>query len=209
MDEARTWQSWLLAFIVCGLVTAACILYVDRPLAEFFELHTQHSTLWVAVDRAFPIFDAVVVAALLFLIACGIRVLSGHPLSSWTQTPLLCSWSAMWAVSADIIFKQIFGRLGPDAAYVQYNHYGFHPFQTRLHWAAFPSGTAAVSAAVVSVLFAINPRSRVVGLFVVVLLSAMVVIMNYHWMSDVIAGAFLGVFIGSSTVRLWLLKSGD
>lgn len=198
----------MLALIVCGLATVASILYVDQPLAEFFQVHTQHTGFWVAVDRAFPVFDAVVVVALLFMIACGARVLSGHPLGSWTQTLLLCSWSAMWAVAADIIFKQIFGRWGPDDALVQYTDYGFHPLQSHLHWAAFPSGTAAVSAAIVSVLWTTNPGSRMVGSLVVVLLSAAVVIMNYHWLSDAIAGAFLGVFIGSSTVRLWQLSSG-
>jgi membrane-associated phospholipid phosphatase len=112
----------------------------------------------------------------------------------------------MWAVSADIIFKQIFGRVGPNSGYLEYHHYGFHPLHAGLERAAFPSGTAAISAAMVSVLWLVYPRSRLVGLIIVVLLCAMVVIMNYHWLSDTIAGAFLGTFIGCSTVRLHAIK---
>jgi hypothetical protein len=61
-----------------------------------------------ALDRAPRPLDLIVVSALFFLFGGGLWVVSGHEFSRWTETPLLCSWSAMWAVAVDIIFKHIF-----------------------------------------------------------------------------------------------------
>ncbi len=128
--------------------------------------------------------------------------MSGRELRSWTETPLLCSWSAMWAVAADIIFKHIFGRGWPDPTYIHDHLYGFHLLRGSPHWDSFPSGTAAISVAIVSVLWIRNPRWRIPGMLIVFLVSGAVVMANYHWLSDVIAGSFLGATIGWSTVRL-------
>lgn len=106
----------------------------------------------------------------------------------------------MWAVASEIILKRIFGRGWTDPTFVR--EHGFHFLHGETHWDAFPSGTATVSFAILAVLWILRPRWRVAGTAAVVLLSAAVVIGNYHWLSDVIAGGFLGVTIGWGTVAL-------
>jgi membrane-associated phospholipid phosphatase len=59
-----------------------------------------------------------------------------------------------------------------------------------------------VSIALLCALWTSIPRWRVPGLLISVLLQSGVIIGNFHWLSDVIAGAFLGVTIGWSRVRL-------
>jgi len=108
----------------------------------------------------------------------------------------------MWAVATDIIFKEIFGRGNPDPTYIVHHLYGFHFLHTDRNWDSFPSGTAAVSIAVLLVLWMVAPKWRLTGLLICVFLSGAVLIGNYHWVSDVIAGALLGLLIGWSTVRL-------
>jgi membrane-associated phospholipid phosphatase len=107
----------------------------------------------------------------------------------------------MWATAADIIFKHFFGRAGPDP-YIQSHLYAFRLLHGGPLWESFPSGTAAISAAIASVLWIMMPRSRAISVMIVVLLSTAVVITYYHWVGDVIAGAFLGVSIGWMTVHL-------
>jgi membrane-associated phospholipid phosphatase len=202
MNDNVALRNWLLAFAATAMAVVVCIAYVDRPIAEFFDRHLRHTATWAWLDRALAPLDLVVVAALLFLFGSGAFVISGHLLGSWTRAPLLCSWAAMWATAADIVLKRIFGRAWPDPTYIQNHLYGFRPLHGGPQWGSFPSGTAAISSAIASVLWIVMPRWRAIGALIVVLLCAAVVITNYHWVGDVIAGAFLGVSIGWMTVRL-------
>ena len=202
MSNLAALRSWLIALALTVLAVAVCIVYVDRPVADFVEGHVRHTEFCNWLMFAIRSLDLVVLGALFFLFACGLWVISGRELRNWAETPLLCSWSAMWAVAADIIFKHIFGRGWPDPTYIHDHLYGFHLLDGSTHWDSFPSGTAAISVAIVSVLWIRNPRWRVPGMLIVFLLSVAVVIANYHWLSDVIAGAFLGATTGWFTARL-------
>ena len=200
-DDAK-FRAWLLAFGANVIVVVVCIAYVDRPVALFFDGHLRHTAAWIWFSRTLAPLDLVVIMALLFLLGCGTWVLSGHLLRPWTRTPLLCSWAGMWATAADIIFKHVFGRAGPDPAYIQNRVYEFRLLHGGPHWGSFPSGTAAISAAIASVVWIEMPRWRGTSAVIVALLCVAVVITNYHWVGDVIAGAFLGTSIGWMTVRL-------
>ena len=202
MRNNIAFRNWLLAFAATAIAVVGCIAYIDRRVAEFFDGHLRHTTTWVWLDRALAPLDLAVVTALLFLLGCGTWVMSGRLLSSWTRKPLLCSWAAMWATTADIILKRIFGRASPDPTYIQNHLYGFRLLHGGPHWQSFPSGTAAISAGIVAVLWIVMPRWRATGAFTVALLCVAVVITNYHWVGDVIAGTFLGTSIGWMTVQL-------
>jgi membrane-associated phospholipid phosphatase len=195
-------KNWLIAFALTVIVVAVCYAYVDRPVAEFLDRRMRHAIGWVLLERALAPFNLVVVAALLFLFACGIRVVSGGALGSWTRTPLLCAWATMWAIAAEIILKRLFGRGWPDPTYIQDGLYGFHWLHGGPHWQSFPSGTAAASVAIATVLRIVAPRWRTPGPLIAALLCVAVVATNDHWVGDVIAGAFLGATIGWMTVAL-------
>jgi membrane-associated phospholipid phosphatase len=202
MSDDAAFRTWLFAFAATTVAVVMCIAYVDRPVALFFDAHLRHTAARVWLSRALAPLELVVLTALLFLLSCGAWVLSGRELGLWTRTPLLCSWAGMWATAADIIFKHIFGRAWPDPAYIQNRVYEFRLLHGSPHWDSFPSGTAAISAAIASVLWIEMPRWRAISSVIVVLLCVAVVITNYHWVGDVIAGAFLGTSIGWMTVQL-------
>jgi len=207
MGHGNAFRAWLLAFAATVVAVGVCMAYVDRPVASFFESHFRQSALWNGIDLALSPIALVVVAALFFLLACGTWVLSGRPLVPWTRVPLLCSWATMWAVAAEIILKRMIGRSWPDPTYTQEHLYGFHWFHGTPHWDSFPSGTMAISCAILTVLWILRPRWRAPGVVVVALLCLAVVLNNYHWISDLIAGAFLGISIGWMTTRLQSLPS--
>ncbi len=202
MKDNGAFGNLLFAFAATAIAVLECVEYVDRPVAEFLEGHFRHTTAWVWLERALAPLDLIVLLALLFLFGCGTWVVFGRVLGSWTRTPLLCSWAAMWATAADVIFKRIFGRAWPDPTYIQNRLYGFRLLHGGPHWESFPSGTAAISAAIASVLWIVAPRWRAVGALIVFLVCVAVVVTNGHWVADVIAGAFLGASIGWMTVRL-------
>jgi membrane-associated phospholipid phosphatase len=202
MTDRTALKSWLVAFALTVIAVAVCVAHVDRPVAEFLDQHVRHTIVWIWLERALAPLNFIVVAALLFLFACGIRAVSGGALGSWTRTPLLCSWATMWAIAAEIIFKRLFGRGWPDPTYIQDGFYGFHWLHGGAHWESFPSGTAATSVAIATVLWIVAPRWRSAGMLIAAALCAAVVVTNDHWVGDVIAGAFLGVSIGWMTVKL-------
>ena len=79
--------------------------------------------------------------------------------------------------------------------------YGFHPFQGGVAYSAFPSGHAAVAAAVATVLWMYAPRGRAlaVGLWLAVAVGLLGT--YYHFAGDVLAGTLLGVFVASLVLR--------
>jgi membrane-associated phospholipid phosphatase len=202
MTGKAAFRNWLLALALCVVAVGLSIMFADRPLAGWLDAHVRHTEFWTALHLALYPFLLVVPAALFFLIGCGISLISGRSLRPWTAIPILCSWATMWAVASEIILKRIFGRGWADPTFVREHLYGFHFLHGETHWDAFPSGTATVSFAILAALWILSPRWRVAGTATVVLLSVAVVIGNYHWLSDVIAGAFLGVTIGWGTVAL-------
>jgi membrane-associated phospholipid phosphatase len=202
MTDRAAFRAWLFAFALTTIMVVVCIAFVDRPVAVFFAGHFHHTTAWHWLHRALASLDLAAIMALFFLLGCGTWVLSGGLLPSWTGTPLLCSWGAMWATAADVIFKRIFGRGWPDPTFIQNHFYGFDLLHGAPRWDSFPSGTAAISAAIAAVLWIATPRWRAMSAAIVVLPCIAVVITNSHWVGDVIAGVFLGVSIGWMTVRL-------
>lgn len=201
MTREAAFRYWLLALALCAVTVSLCIAYIDRPLALFFA-HVRHTELWSWLNFALRPFPLAVAAALIFLITCGVWLISGHQLRPWTATPFLCSSSAMAAVAIVVSLKRIFGRGWPDPTFICDHLYGFHFLRGEMHWDSFPSGTASVSVAILAVLWILKPHWRLMGLLVVIFLISAVVITNYHWLSDVIAGAFLGMSIGWATLRL-------
>lgn len=181
--------------------------YVDLPLAQFLDRTVRHTQLWTVLEGALRPIALVPVAAMVFLLGCGLWLISGYEPGSWTRFPLALSWATMFAVAAQIILKRIFGRSWPDPTFVRDHLYGFQLLHGRTHWDSFPSGTAMVSMALLSGLWISKPRWRLPGLLASLLLVGGVVIANFHWLSDVIAGIFLGVTVGCST--LWLLHPTD
>jgi membrane-associated phospholipid phosphatase len=195
-------RRWLLLLALCAIAVVGSVYYADRPVAEFFNAHVRHTELWSWLNRLLAPFEAVPVAALLFLLGLGCWRGSGRQLAVWTLEPLLCSWSAVWALASEFVFKEVFGRGWPDPTYIENHLYGFRLLHAGAHWTSFPSGTATISSAIAATVWVVAPRIRLPGVLLAALLCGAVVVTNGHWLSDVIAGAFLGASIGWMTTLL-------
>ena len=199
MAAASTLRSWIIWFLISAAATGISVAYVDRPLALFLDANVRHTEFWSWLSPALYPFVLLVPVALFFLLGCGLWLISGRKLPEWTDTPLACSWAAMWATAAEHIFKQIFGRGWPDPTFVRDHLQGFHFLHGETHWDSFPSGTATISFAILLVLWVRKPNWRIASVAIVTLLLIAVVVGNYHWFSDLIAGVYLGALIGRST----------
>jgi membrane-associated phospholipid phosphatase len=176
--------------------------YVDRPVADYVQTHLRQTALFDWTTRVLGPLPAVLILALVFLLGAGCWALAGRALGSWTQTPLLCSWSAVWSLSVTIVLKHLFGRSSPDPLYVVRRVYEFHWLHGSPGYEAFPSGTTALTAAILSVVWIRMPRLRTACGLLLAFVSTALVITNGHWVADVLGGGFLGASIGWMTVLL-------
>jgi membrane-associated phospholipid phosphatase len=118
----------------------------------------------------------------------------------------LVSFALAEAIKASL--KIAFGRTWPETwvdsnpSYINDGKYGFFPFHGGPGYASFPSGHMTAAAAVMTVAWFMLPRGRVAWAIVMVLSAAGLVAMNYHFVSDVIAGFFLGSGVAVMVVVL-------
>jgi membrane-associated phospholipid phosphatase len=135
------------------------------------------------------------------LAASGLWRLAGKQIARWLDAPLLCSWALMWGLAAEQALKTLFGRY-PPAAYRFQHIYGFRFLHGDIRLDVFPSGTAIAATSVAAVVWVMLPQLRFWAVFISLLLCAAVVYGTFHFLADVIAGAFIGSSIGWMTVQM-------
>lgn len=103
-------------------------------------------------------------------------------------------------LSADLV-KFIVGRARPKL-YFSDHLYGFDFFHWEHAWTSFPSGHSATALSVAIFLAILYPRWRFAALFGGILVAFSRIFLAQHYISDVIAGSYLGMI---STVLLYNL----
>jgi membrane-associated phospholipid phosphatase len=88
-------------------------------------------------------------------------------------------------------------------SFIRDHDYAFHWFHGGRGYESFLSGHMAATAAVLSVLWLAYPRWRPLYAVAGCLVAAVLILSNFHFLSDVIAGALLGALIGSMTTVLF------
>jgi membrane-associated phospholipid phosphatase len=180
--------------------------YVDRPTADYVHAHVARTHLIMWLEHQLGRLVIFVGLGFLVLVACGLWELTGRELPSWTEIPVLCSWSLMWATAATVTLKRLFGRsevelwIGHDANHPGINR--FHFLHGEGDYQAFPSGTTTVASAIIIVVWILAPRLRPLCLLALVLISIGLIVTNSHFVADVIGGIFAGSSIAWMTVRL-------
>jgi membrane-associated phospholipid phosphatase len=146
-------------------------------------------------------------SALIFVI-CGLLAVSGRSFSKLETTITICVISAISTILIKDQLKFLFGRTWPDTwgpgiiSFLRNGAYGFHYFHNGRSFGSFPSGHAAVAAAVFSIPYLLFPKLRVIAAACIVAINIALVMLNLHFLSDVIAGSFLGFSIGLFTICL-------
>lgn len=195
-------RRWLPALALSATSVVVCICYLDRPAAEFFNSHVRPYAIWTWLNRLCASLVVIPVVALLFQFGAGLWLICDRPLASWTRTTLLYSSGTIWAISAEFVFKRILGRGSPDPTYLANHLYGFRFLHPSAGWSSFPSGTATIALTIVTITYLLVPRWRQVISILAGLACIGVTVTNDHWVSDVVAGIFLGASIGWMTVAM-------
>jgi len=201
---------WVGGFILTELVS---MIWLDRVIADFFHKNGGAQQ---------PFFDTVQGFGLgypyLLLTASAFAFLR------WGgEIRRLHSWAAAMGASAYIpgfifiavggsglvvdLLKIAIGRTRPKLLFAD-GIYDFTWFGLRAdHW-SFPSGHAATAAALMTALWCLWPRPLWLYVAGAALVAASRVITGQHFLSDVVAGAAIGV-ITTRALAAWLLPRRD
>ena len=202
----RTFKIWLTGLGVTAAVVLVSVQWIDRPIALLiFDAFGGRRIPTHATDR---IFSIPLVTAIVFGI-CGIIAIMGRRFSKLEAAVAMCAISTLATTVIKDQLKFAFGRTWPDTwgpgivSFVRDNVYGFHFFQSGKSYESFPSGHAAVAAAVLSVIWILFPKLRIICTIGLIAVDIGLVALNLHFLSDVLAGSFVGISTGLFTVALW------
>ena len=197
---------WLIALLLTAAAVTVCYLWIDRPLALFAHAHSGQRETFARLTHIPDLLNPLAVIAFVIF---GLSVLAGRPVSRFVAAGALSSISLIVAEAIKNQLKFAFGRYWPDT-WVQNNPslvhdgaYGFNFFHGGQGYASFPSGHTAATCAVISVLWIMYPYWRPFYGAIVLAVAVGLIGANYHFLSDVIGGGFVGTSTGWMTVAIW------
>lgn len=199
---------WKWTISLAGTAVAAAVSYqwLDRPIALIFNRTVAHHDSFAPLAR-WP--DPFIPLAVVAFVGFGLWNLSGRKLSRIQNSVLLCSISLLIAEITKAQLKFVFGRTWPDTwthnnpSFLRDGVYGFNFFHGESAYGSFPSGHMAVTCAMISVLWVYFPAWRTVYTLAALSVAIGLIGANYHFLSDVIAGSFVGVSSGWMVTSLW------
>ncbi len=193
---------WLLSLLICTLAIALAFLFFDVPIARHvYGFSASAKSLATGFASAVLIGIEMAVALALILV----RMIRGHLSPLGEATVLACLTSICAYAVNDSTLKAFFGVPNPGRVLHGARH-AFHLLNGSPN-SSFPSGHMVLAGSFAGVFMRLYRRT--VPLFSALLLIAAVLLIvgDWHFLSDVIAGTFVGVSAGLLAGEVWLTYS--
>ena len=203
---ARRITFWLIWLALTAAFCTASYAWFDRPIAFFMHRELAQPMLLTQLPR---ISEWLVVAASGVFVLLGLRGLTGRPLSRLGAVILLCGLSIIVAAAVKNELKFVFGRTWPETwvgnnpSLIRDGVYGFNFFRSGRAYESFPSGHTAAVVSAMSVLWLCYRRARVLCAVAVSLVVIGLIGSDFHFLSDIVAGGFVGATTGWLAVLMW------
>jgi membrane-associated phospholipid phosphatase len=199
----------LITIALCVAAVLICYFWVDRSVA-FFVYDHHINKIEVFRWLTYPPPEVQNWSALMLTILVVRR--AWGPFQRWQKVLLVACISLIVADDFRISLGDVFGRYWPETwthdnpSLIGTGAYGFHPFQRGDDVGSFPSGHACRILGFAGVWMIAMPASRVIASIVCAPMLASLVAMNYHFVSDVIAGGVLGALVATYAAYLARLE---
>jgi membrane-associated phospholipid phosphatase len=192
-------QIWLISLVVCAAAAAFSFKYLDIRIARHFSENLGHlDTVGAGLGSA--VLLSLEAATAIALIA--VRLLRGR-LSPFSEALALASLTSMCAFAVnDGALKLFFGIPNPGDVLLQGAHHTFH-FLAGTRESSFPSGHMVLAGSFGGVFMKLFPVSRWPLSILLFIGVAVLIVGDWHFFSDVIAGTFAGVSAGLLAGELW------
>lgn len=200
----------LIALTLCLMAIVFCYYLVDRPVAYFV-----HAQQWSKI-AVFPWLTYPPPWVQTFSPAVLALLLLRRTWKPWTTCQLAIFTACLSLIVADEFrtsLGDLCGRYWPETwrndnpSLIGTGTYGFHPFESGDDTGSFPSGHSARIAGFLGVFWIAWPRWRWLYVVIAAPMLFALVAMDYHFVSDVIAGTALGAIVAAWSAMLAGIKS--
>jgi membrane-associated phospholipid phosphatase len=203
-------RSWIVAGLIAAASVLICYRWIDRPSAVLVHSMVRPGAplgpLFASLTQLPDLLTAVWVV-LLILLPVLVFVTRAVRRTVDLGAVMLIGGSFVVASAVKMLLKVSFGRTWPETwisnnpSLIRDGVYGFFPFHGGPGWSAFPSGhmTAVMSFVVIGC--HLWPRLAPLWIALAGGVALGLVGMNFHFISDVIAGGYVGS--ASAAAVLW------
>lgn len=189
--------------LACAVIVGLCFSHIDVRVAVYMASRFRHLT---EVSEGFGGLVLVSLEAVIFIVLALIRILHGKLPRFGIALALACLASICTYGVNSTVLKPIFGVAPPYEVLQGAPHLAF--FLQGTPNSAFPSGHMALAGAFGGV-FMRFWRFSIVPLSLLLAFGALILVMgNWHFVSDVIAGSFIGVSAGLLAAEVWFVHTG-
>jgi len=193
---------WILSFVACAAAVAFSIVRLDVPIALHF---WDASRLFNPLGQAFgtAVLLSAESAVILFIVLA--RLVTGR-VPVFGETLAIACLASMCAYAInDHVLKVFFGV--PNPAYVIHGaRHSFH-FWRGYEGSGFPSGHMVLAAAFAGVVMRLHKASIWPLAALLLLAAGLLLVGDWHFLSDIIAGAYLGTSAGILAGEIWAAHS--
>jgi membrane-associated phospholipid phosphatase len=176
-----------------AIVITLLFLFADRPVD--LAAHTLKGSFWYQAGKIVSLAANHHLYSILLLIGLVLAgaIALARGLSPWVRSLLFVCLAVVLAMFAGDFLKWLFGRYRPSELFGKHL-YGFSFFTYEYLQHSFPSGHTLRIFSAMTALSLVWPRARIFWLAVAVLVGISRVVVTKHFPSDVVAGAFIGIF---------------
>ncbi len=198
----------IIGFVLTAIIITICIRFFDKMLAVYISKLSFNGKLWHGLTADIPdtLFLAVCIITV-FALVCYLTRKNKGIFDKVTKLSHLVMYAVPASFFVKSLCKYVFGRINTREWLIRPESYGFHWFHGGGTYGGFPSGHMAVFTALTAALWRFYPRQRFFFLSLLLFLAVALVATNYHFLSDVIAGAYLGVIVEIYANKL--LRKGE
>lgn len=196
MDFDRRWKNILGGFAICAVLTVSGWLYLDIRLARFVSGEVGPAFLFSKSISNLPDLLFLLVSIVTLLSWTGRLYLSQKPVK-WRNLDLLeyIGSAVPLAFILKQVLKDLFGRTNTRFWLLHPGQLGFHWFHGGGNFSGFPSGHMAVFTVLMLGISRYFPRFRLPCAALLLMLALALIITQYHFFSDIVAGFYLGVIV--------------
>ncbi len=190
--------AWILSFAGCAVIAAISFGHIDVPLARYC---WKFSRLLHPLNKPFAAAGILSLESAVLLALVITRLVRGH-ISRFAETLTIACLASICAYAINsLVLKPFFGIPNPAAV--------MHGARHALHllkgspMSSFPSGHMVLSGAFAGAFMRLSRRSILPLALLLTLAAVLLIFGDWHFLSDVVGGSFLGISAGILAGSAW------